>query len=112
MSTDNDHSDTYEPGRAQDADLSLPPAARRATLDEDAGTEKGRDAANPFAIPPQGWRDIASRVRNQFATDHETRPSAGVADFGFTALIPPLAAGIAIYGLVADESDVIAVGDR
>jgi membrane protein len=112
MSTDNDHSDTYGPELAENADQSQRPAARPATLDDNAGTEEGREAANPFAIPPRGWRDIASRVRHQFATDHVTLTSAGVAFFGFTALVPMLAAGIAIYGLVADESDVLAVGDR
>jgi len=69
-------------------------------------------ASNPFAIPARGWRDIASRVRRQFSTDHVTLTSAGVAFFGFTALVPLLAAGIAIYGLVANGSNVIALGDR
>src|SRR5680860_524102 len=112
MSTDNDHSDTCGPEQAEDADLSQRPGARPATPDDNAGAEQGRDAANPYAIPPRGWRDIASRVRHQFASDHVTLTAAGVAFFGFTALVPLLAAGIAIYGLVADESDVIAVGDR
>jgi membrane protein len=81
-----------------------------ATQDRDA--RRGRDADSPTAIPASGWKDIAMRVYRQFGEDHVTLTAAGVAFFGFASLVPLLAAGIAIYGLVADPSDVTGLVDR
>jgi membrane protein len=89
--------------------------------DHDAGADtdrhdqeapRGRDADSPTEIPARGWKDIAVRVYRQFGEDHVTLTAAGVAFFGFASLVPLLAAGIAIYGLVADPSDVTSLVDR
>jgi membrane protein len=78
----------------------------------DHGARRGRDADSPTEIPMHGWKDIAVRVYRQFGEDHVTLTAAGVAFFGFASLVPLLAAGIAIYGLVADPSDVTSLVDR
>ncbi|MFN3216234.1 MAG: YihY/virulence factor BrkB family protein [Acidimicrobiales bacterium] len=78
----------------------------------DGGARRGRDAGSPTAIPASGWKDIAVRVYRQFGEDHVTLAAAGVAFFGFASLVPLLAAGISIYGLVADPSDVTSLVDR
>jgi membrane protein len=83
----------------------------RSTL-HSADDGRGRDAENPTEIPARGWKDIAVRVFHQFGEDHVTLAGAGVAFFGFASLVPLLAAGLAIYGLVADPSDVIELVDR
>lgn len=73
---------------------------------------RGRNAETPIEIPLQGWRGIALRVKDQFREDHVTLTAAGVAFFGFAALVPTLAAAVSIYGLVADPSDIASVSDR
>jgi membrane protein len=45
-------------------------------------------------------------------SDHVTLSSAGVAFFGFTALIPMLAATVSIYGLIAAPSDLTSLVNR
>lgn len=59
-----------------------------------------------------GWKDIALRVKDQMRSDHVTLSSAGVAFFGFTALIPMLAATVSIYGLIAAPSDLTSLVNR
>jgi len=66
----------------------------------------GLDAATPSEVPPRGWKDVALRVNADLRDDHASLSAAGVAFFGFLALIPALAAVISVYGLVADPEDV------
>ncbi len=74
--------------------------------------DRGRDADRASEIPAAGWRDIAVRVKNEFKKDHVTLTSSGVAFFGFLALVPLIAAGVSIYGLIADPSQVTRLVDR
>ena len=74
-------------------------------------TERGRDATSPGELPPSGWKDIAVRVKDEFLEDHVTLTAAGVAFFGFVALIPLIIAGVSIYGLIADPAGVTALVD-
>ncbi len=68
--------------------------------------ERGRDARTPAEVPAQGWLDILTRTKQQFAEDNLTIVAAGVAFYAFVAVVPALAALIAVYGLVADPSTV------
>ena len=77
----------------------------RADAGETPGA-RGRRADHPGQIPLLGWKDIALRVKDQFGRDHVTLSAAGVAFFGFTALVPLFAAALSIYGLVADAADI------
>ncbi len=75
-------------------------------------SERGRDADNPTEIPPRGWWDVALRLKEEFGKDHVPLSAAGVAFFGFTALVPLFGAVFSIYGLVADPSNVTSLVDR
>jgi membrane protein len=68
--------------------------------------ERGRSAHKPSEIPAKGWKDIAVRVKDQAKEDHITLAAAGVAFFGFLALIPALIAVVSVYGLVGDPDTV------
>ncbi len=67
---------------------------------------RGRNAQTPTDIPKQGWLDVLSRTKQQLTEDNLSVVAAGVAFYGFVAVVPALAATIAIYGLVADPSQV------
>lgn len=67
---------------------------------------RGRNASKPTEVPKSGWLDILSRTKQQFGEDNLSIVSAGVGFFGFVAVVPALAATIAIYGLVADPAQV------
>lgn len=100
MSVDtNEDEPTNDDGRAVD------------TVGADGAT-RGRDATDPTEIPATGWKDVALRIKDEFKADHVTLTAAGVAFFFFLALVPLMVAGVSIYGLVADPSDVTALVDR
>lgn len=54
----------------------------------------------------QGWLDILTRTKQQIAEDNLSVVAAGVAFYAFLAVVPTLAATIAVYGLIADPSEV------
>lgn len=67
---------------------------------------RGRNAEKPTDVPGEGWLDILSRTKQQLGEDNLTIVAAGVAFYGFVAVVPALAALVAIYGLVADPAQV------
>lgn len=79
---------------------------------EHHGDGRGRDADEPTEIPASGWKDVAVRVKDEFAADHVTLSASGVAFHAFLALVPLLIAAVSIYGLVADPSNVTSLVDR
>lgn len=68
---------------------------------------RGRTADTPAEIPSLGWRDILWRIWVRFGDDHVMLVAAGIAFFGLLALVPALAALVAIYGLVFDPAEVV-----
>jgi membrane protein len=71
----------------------------------------GRTADRPTDIPKAGWVDVGRRVKTQVREDTVTLVGAGVAFYGFIALIPTLIATVSIYGMVASPDDVAALAD-
>lgn len=71
-----------------------------------AQTGRGRSADDPTEIPARGWKDILLRIKNEFGDDHVTLSAAGIAFFGFLAIIPGLAALVSIAGLVIPPDEV------
>src|SRR5688572_1916390 len=67
---------------------------------------RGRNAERPTDVPPKGWLDVLSRTKQQLGEDNLTIVSAGVAFYGFVAVVPALIAVVAIYGLMADPAQV------
>jgi membrane protein len=79
----------------------------RAELANGAATNgRGRQADTPQEIPLRGWRDVLKRALHESKSDNVILLSAGVAFFGLLSLVPGLIAIVALYGLVADPSDV------
>jgi len=75
-----------------------------ATAAEEDG--RGRDAASPTKIPVRAWKDVLLRVKSEAKEDHATLLAAGVALYGLLALVPALIALISVYGLVADPQTI------
>jgi membrane protein len=71
-----------------------------------ADADRGRHAEAPRQIPARGWKDVFVRSKVAAKEDHVTLFGAGVALFGFLALVPALAAMLSIYGLVANPATI------
>ena len=66
----------------------------------------GRQATRPREVPARGWLDVLKRTRQGIRDTNASIVAAGVAFYGFLALVPALIAVVAIYGLVANPADV------
>ncbi|HLO76872.1 MAG TPA: YihY/virulence factor BrkB family protein [Magnetospirillum sp.] len=66
----------------------------------------GREADRPRDIPKAGRFDIARRMWDDLSRKEVSVISAGIAFNEFFALFPALAAGISLYGLIADPAQV------
>jgi membrane protein len=69
--------------------------------------DKGRDAYSPAEIPPPGWKEIAFRTWKESSKDNVSLVAAGVAFYGFLAMVPLLGATVLTYGLVASPHAVV-----
>lgn len=70
------------------------------------GDDRGRTADPPVALPGKGWWDVLKRTYRQSNEDHLGLIAAGVAFYGFLALIPLLGAMVLAYGLFVDPAEV------
>jgi membrane protein len=68
--------------------------------------DRGRNAEKPTDVPKEGWLDILSRTKQQLREDNLSIVAAGVAFYGFVAVVPAIAVMVALYGLIADPSQV------
>jgi membrane protein len=68
---------------------------------------KGRDASSPSEMPLSGWKDVAVRTWQESSKDNVGLVAAGVAFYGFLALVPMLGAIVMTYGFVADPQTVV-----
>ena len=66
----------------------------------------GREAATPAEMPPRGWWQVLKRTYAEATDDNIGLIAAGVAFYGFLAMVPALGAMVLTYGLVVDASDV------
>ena len=69
--------------------------------------DRGHEAVSPWHIPLAGWREIAGRTWRQTWIDNVGLVAAGVAFYGFLALIPLLGLIVMAYGLIAEPSTVV-----
>src|SRR5215208_3509569 len=67
----------------------------------------GHEAESPWRIPRSGWKQVIRRTWQQIWIDNVWLVAAGVAFYGFLAVVPLLAAIILVYGLVAELGTVI-----
>ena len=69
--------------------------------------EKGRRADTPGQIPAPGWKEIAFRTWKEASKDNVSLVAAGVAFYGFLAMVPLLGATVLTYGLIASPPTVL-----
>ncbi len=69
--------------------------------------ERGRHANSPWQMPFAAWKEVAVRTWRESSKDNVGIVAAGVAFYGFVALVPMLGATVLAYGLVADPQSVI-----
>src|SRR5689334_6960239 len=82
-------------------------SARVNATDENTGPATGRTADSPLDIPARGWKQVAVRTWKQSTEDNVGLVAAGVAFYGFLALVPLLGATVLTYGIVADPQTVL-----
>lgn len=70
--------------------------------------DRGSDADSPFAVPPQGWKEVLLRAWKEAGDDNLGLLASGVAFYGFLAMVPLLGSIVLSYGLVADPATVMA----
>jgi len=70
------------------------------------GDDLGRAAASPAELPGRGWWNVLKRTYRQSNEDHLGLIAAGVAFYGFLALVPLLGAMVLAYGLFVDPAEV------
>lgn len=68
---------------------------------------KGHQADSPAEMPRRAWKDIFSRTYKRTWDDNVALVSAGVAFYGFFALLSMLGLIVLAYGFVADPHTVI-----
>ncbi|HXH52964.1 MAG TPA: YihY/virulence factor BrkB family protein [Sphingomicrobium sp.] len=69
--------------------------------------EHGHEAATPAQMPRRAWQDIAARTWKRTWEDNVGLVAAGVAFYGFFAIVPLLGLIVLIYGLFADAGTVV-----
>lgn len=82
-------------------------ADRAAKAAEAPQGQTGRHAGTPAEIPAPGWKEIAFRTWKEASKDNVSLVAAGVAFYGFLAMVPMLGATVLTYGLVASPHAVI-----
>lgn len=75
--------------------------------DKTPAEKRGRDATSPWAIPAKGWKDVLLRTWREAGEDNISLIAAGVAFYGFLAMVPLLGALVLSYGLVASPETVV-----
>jgi membrane protein len=68
---------------------------------------KGHLASSPAQMPTRAWKDIAARTYKRTWDDNVGLVAAGVAFYGFLALLSLLGLIVLAYGFVADRSTVV-----
>jgi membrane protein len=67
----------------------------------------GRRADSPWQMPFPAWKQVALRTGQQSSKDNIGLVAAGVAFYGFLALMPLLGATVLTYGIIADPKTVL-----
>jgi membrane protein len=68
---------------------------------------KGHQARSPAEMPAPAWKDIVKRTYKRVWDDNVGLVAAGVAFYGFFALLSLLALIVLVYGFIADPLTVI-----
>ncbi|MBA2466408.1 MAG: YihY/virulence factor BrkB family protein, partial [Sphingomonas sp.] len=74
---------------------------------QNSAAEQGRHADSPWQMPFAAWKEVAIRTWRESSKDNIGIVAAGVAFYGFLALVPLLGAMVLTYGMVAEPQSVI-----
>lgn len=66
----------------------------------------GGTATRPTDIPADGWKQVLLRVKDEIKQDRVGLMAAGVAFYAMLAVFPAMIAGVTLWGLVADPSQI------
>ncbi|MEG3087148.1 YhjD/YihY/BrkB family envelope integrity protein [Sphingomonas sp. PB4P5] len=69
--------------------------------------DQGHEATSPWQMPLAGWIAVAKRSWAETSRDNIGLIAAGVAFYGFLALVPLLGAIVLVYGLAAEPATVM-----
>ena len=69
--------------------------------------DRGQNADKPTEIPAKGWKEILLRTWKEGGKDNIGIVAAGVAFYGFLALVPLLGAIVLTYGLFVEPQTVL-----
>jgi YihY family inner membrane protein len=69
--------------------------------------DQGHDAATPWQMPLTAWIVVAKRTWGETNNDNIGLIAAGVAFYGFLALVPLLGAIVLVYGIAAEPATVM-----
>lgn len=69
--------------------------------------DQGRGATKPWQMPFKAWIEVAKRAWAETTADDIGLIAAGVAFYGFLALVPLLGAIVLIYGIAANPATVM-----
>ncbi|WP_246167195.1 YihY/virulence factor BrkB family protein [Sphingomonas piscis] len=72
-----------------------------------SAADRGRHADSPWQMPLSAWKEVAVRTWGESSKDNVGLVAAGVAFYGFLALVPLLGAIVLTYGLVASPRSVL-----
>ena len=81
---------------------SIAMAEREPTIDP-----RGHLATSPWEMPSRAWRDIVARTYKRVWDDNVALVAAGVAFYGFFALLSLLGLIVLVYGFVSDPFTVV-----
>jgi len=68
---------------------------------------EGRAALSPWRMPWRAWKEVGLRCWRESSDDNVGLVAAGVAFYGFLALVPLLGAVVLTYGLFVEPATVI-----
>ncbi|MFL6723767.1 MAG: YihY/virulence factor BrkB family protein [Sphingomicrobium sp.] len=76
-------------------------------MTKDSQSRHGRTATSPWQMPLGAWKEVALRTWNQSWLDNIGLIAAGVAFYGFLALVPLLGILVLSYGMFAQPATVV-----
>lgn len=68
---------------------------------------RGIEATSPWRMPLRAWREVLKRCWREATTDNLGLIAAGVAFYGFLAIVPMLAATLLTYGIFVEPRTVL-----
>lgn len=69
--------------------------------------QEGRDAVSPWDMRWPAWKQVLKRTWTEAGEDNIGLVAAGVAFYGFLAIVPLLGSVVLLYGLIADTDTVL-----